>query len=670
MKNIIYVVFLFGALVSSAQRRTALQKAEKKYDEYRYSETIKDYEKLVKRGYDTTEIAKRLGDSYFYNARYVDAAKWYKDYLEKENPFYIESIYYFRYSLCLKSTENYKDANEYLLKYYEEIEESSDKIDTYLYEIEINSGRYEIENAGIINSKFSDYGTTVHKGDIIFTSSREHKKNGKAVMGWNNQHFSSIYRSKETNGKLGRATPLLKNINPSINESTLVYTKDGKKVYFTRNNFLKDRGFSSDNSTLLKIYEAELVNGEFINLKELPFCSDEYSVAHPALSPDEKIMYFVSDMPGSLGESDIWKVEISDDGTFGMPINLGSTVNTKERESFPFVSADNKLYYASNGKLGLGGLDIFVSDIIDDYEYEEAVNLGKPINSSMDDFGFYIDTEKKTGFFTSNRAGGKGDDDIYRLKEIERIYNPLVEGIVIDADNQGRIPYSTVNLFDDNGKLLATKTTDKNGEYYFEKNILPADTPFKIQAEKPGYISQEKSLRTPKEIDFQTTTLREDIEIIPEFGLDLGMLSGVHVAPPDDIDELNITASDITVDAALSELLNVVIYFDLDKWNIRKDAEPELNKILKVMQDYPKIKVDIRSHTDSRHNYKYNEELSEKRAQASKDWLVSKGISPDRLTAKGYGEYKLLNHCKDGVPCSEVEHAVNRRSEFIITSVE
>jgi len=652
MKNIVYVALLLVALVSSAQRRTALEKAERKYDEYRYSETIKDYEKLVKKGYNTIEIAKRLGDSYFYNARYVDAAKWYKSFLEKENPLYVESIYYFRYSLCLKSIENYKEANKYLLKYYEDIEESTDKIDTYLSKIERNSGRYQIENAGIINTKFSDYGATFHENDLIFTSSREHKKNGKAVMGWNNQPFSTIYYSTENNGKLGKANLLLNKISPSVNESTLVFTKDGKKVYFTRNNFLKDgRGFSRDNSTLLKIYEAELIKGELINVKELPFCSDEYSVAHPTLTPDEKMMYFVSDMPGSLGESDIWKAEIKDDGTFGDPINLGPTVNTKERESFPFISADNKLYYASNGKLGLGGLDIFMSVIIDDDDYEEAVNLGKPINSPMDDFGFFIDVEKESGFFTSNRPGGKGDDDIYRFKEIKRETILLIEGIVINVDNETPIPNATLNLFDENGKLLATQTSDENGEYSFEKKLVPADTPFKIQAEKSGYLSQEKSLRTPDKIDYETTILRVDIEIRSE------MASGI-------------TVSNITVDTALSELLNVVIYFDLDKWNIRKDAEVELNKILKVMRDFPKIKVDIRSHTDSRHSHQYNEELSEKRARASKDWLIKKGISPNRLTAKGYGENQLLNRCKDGVRCSETEHAVNRRSEFIITSVE
>jgi len=647
MKNIIYVTFLLTVLISSAQRKTLLEKAERKYDAYRYSETIKDYEKLVKKGYSTTEIAKRLGDSYFFNARYVEATKWYNDFLTQENPLYVEPIYFFRYSLCLKSMEDYDQANEYLFKYYEQIEEYTDKIDTYLDEIDENSGRYEIENAGIINTKFSDYGTSVHNGDIIFTSSREHKKNGKAIMGWNNQHFSSIYYSTEKNGKLGAAKPLLKNIISTVNESTLIFTKDGKKVYFTRNNFLKERGFSSDNSTLLKIYQAELVNGEFINVKELPFCSDQYSVAHPTLSPDEKIMYFVSDMPGGLGESDIWKVEINSDGTFGMPINLGPTVNTKERESFPFVSADNKLYYASNGKLGLGGLDVFVSVIIDDDEYEEAINLGRPINSSMDDFGFFVDVEKKSGFFTSNRPGGKGDDDIYRFKEIKRKANILIEGVVINADNEKPVPDATINLFDENGQLLATQTSDENGEYNFRKNLIPPDTFFKIQVEKAEYLPQEKSLKTPNKVDQETTVrVRVDIAIRKE------------IAPS------------IAVDATLTELLNVVIYFDLDKWNIREDATVELNKILKVMQDFPKIKVDIRSHTDSRHSYQYNEELSEKRAQSTKNWLVSKGISPDRLTAKGYGEYQLLNHCKDRVQCSETEHAINRRSEFIITSVE
>jgi len=644
MKNIIFVMFLLETLVSFAQK-ISFEDAEKKYDDYLYSEAINDYEKLAKKGRNTTEIAKKLGDSYFYNARYVDAAKWYNIFFEKENSFHVEPVYYFRYSLCLKSIENYEEANKYLIKYYEEIEEPTDKIATYLNEIEENSGKYEVENAGDINSKYSDYGTTVYKGDLIFASSRKHKKNGKIIMGWNNQPFSSIYSSTENKDKLGRATPLLKKINTTVNESTLVFTRDGKKVYFTRNNFLKRRGFSKDNSTLLKIYEAELVKGEWKNVKELPFCSDEYSVAHPTLSLDEKTLYFVSDMPGGLGESDIWKVEIKGDGIFGPPINLGPSVNTRERESFPFISVDNKLYYASNGKLGLGGLDIFVSVITEDEEYEEAVNLGKPINSPMDDFGFFIDPEKKSGFFTSNRPGGKGDDDIYSFKESKIISNLLIEGIVTNADNENPVSDVIVNLFDQDGQLLATQTTDENGEYNFDKKLVPPNTSYKIQIEKTGYATQEKSLKTPKKRDYETPP-RADIAIRTEM------------------------AANITVDTDLAKLLNVIIYFDLNKWNIREDAEIELNKILKVMQDFPKIKVDIRSHTDSRGTAVSNEVLSENRAQSTRDWLIAKGITSDRLTAKGYGEYQLLNHCKDGVRCSKAEHAVNRRSEFIITSVE
>jgi len=644
MKKIIYFTFLLGGLLFSYAQKATFSDADKKYEDYEYINAIKDYEKLAKKGRNVAEISKKIGDSYYYNARYVDAAKWYKIYLEKESSFYIDPKHYFRYSLCLKALEDYEQANEYLIKYYEAIDEPTDQIATYLDEIEANSDRYEVENAGAINSKYSDYGTTVYKGDIVFASSRKHKKNGKVIMGWNNQPFSSIYSSTENKNKLGNAIPLLKKINTTVNESTLVFTKDGKKVYFTRNNFLKKRGFSKDNSTLLKIYEAELDNGKWENVKELPFCSDEYNVAHPTLSIDEKTLYFVSDMPGTIGESDIWKVEIQGNGNFGSPVNLGPTVNTPERESFPFISSDNKLYYASNGKLGLGGLDIFVSVINEDGEYEEAVNLGKPVNSPMDDFGFFIDPEKGTGFFTSNRPGGKGDDDIYSFKELEVEAPFLVEGTITDADSEKTLTGVTVNLFDRKGNLLATHITDEQGNYNFDKNLVPLNTRYKITVEKADYQTAEKTLQSPAKRSSEVP--KADISMRLEM------------------------AENITVGADMAKFLNVIIYFDLNKWNIREDATIELNKILKVMQDFPKIKVDIRSHTDSRGSYRSNEILSEKRAQSTRDWLILKGISADRLTAKGYGESQLLNHCKDGVRCSKEEHAINRRSEFIITSVE
>jgi len=392
MKKIIFLLgffFCVGMPYSYAQKssvkRSVTDKADKKYDNYEYRAAIVEYEKLIKRGHKTPKILKRLADSYYFNARYTEASKWYKTFFEIENIDSITPEHYFRYSLSLKSLEQYELANDYVLKYYQATGKNIDEISIYLDQIEKNSSKYEIENLENLNSKYSDYGTCIFKGNIIFASSRKHKKNGKAVTGWNNQPFTSIYYYSE-----GKQPELfLEKINGKINESTPAFTKNGKTVYFTRNNFLKKRGYSEDDTVLLKIYRARLVNGRWKNVRELPFCSNDYNVAHPTLSPDEKTLYFASDMPGSIGSSDIWKVEIKENGTFGKPINLGPNVNTSERESFPFVSDDNKLYYASNGKLGLGGLDIFVSEITEDGDYKEAINMGKPINSPMDDFGFW-----------------------------------------------------------------------------------------------------------------------------------------------------------------------------------------------------------------------------------------------------------------------------------------
>jgi len=594
-KSISLLNFLFCMVISYAsytqpQRASFTDKANEKYENHLYSEAINEYQKLVKRGQKTPEILKRLADSYYFNARYTEASKWYGEFFEIENLDSIAPEHYFRYSLSLKSLEQYELANEYELKYYQTIGKNIDEINVYLDQIEKNSGKYEVENMKNLNSKYSDYGTFVFQGNIIFTSSRKHKKKGKAIAGWNNQPFASIYYY--TKGK--QPELLLEKVNNKINESTPVFTKDGKTVYFTRNNFIKKRGHSkSGGATLLKVYRAQLIKGKWKNVKELPFCSDDYSVAHPALSPDEKTLYFVSDMPGGIGDSDIWKVQIKKAGAFGVPINLGPNVNTPEKESFPFVSDDNKLYYASNGKLGLGGLDIFVSEITEDGEYKEAINMGKPINSPMDDFSFFINTQENSGFFTSNRPGGKGDDDIYSFKEAEIIVEePEIEEIVEEV------------------------VEDPEIEEIVEEVV-----------EEPEVIVDPDVYKTI-------------VELEPEKEMDL------------------------------AKTLNIIIHFDLSKWNIREDAELELKKLLQAMQYHPKIKVDIRSHTDSRGSAISNEKLSEKRAQSTKDWLVQKGISPDRLTAKGYGETQLVNRCADGIRCSEEEHQANRRSEFIIVGME
>ena len=405
-------------------------------------------------------------------------------------------------------------------------------------------------------------------------------------------------------------------------------------MYFTRNNYNDGKKGKSDDkvSILEKIYKAELINNEWTNVKELPFCNDNYKTAHPALSPDEKTLYFASNMPGSLGMSDLYKVSIDANGNFGTPENLGPTINTEGRETFPFMDADNNLFFASDGHPGLGGLDVFEAKSANN-SFEKPINVGKPLNSPMDDFG-YVTNKDGLGFFSSNRDGGSGYDDIYTFT----VCTHTLSGLITDVDTNEMLPNAKVILFDDKMNQISETNASENGSYYFK---IKCNKKYYVRASKEEYETNEKSFGPEN----KTGETKLDIELkrnlFPvEVGTDLGKLLGVSI-----------------------------IYFDLDKWNIRHDAAEDLEKIIVVMYQYPNMTIDIRSHTDSRQTHKYNEQLSDRRAKSTLEFMVKNGINRNRLTAKGYGETQLVNNCSDDVPCSEAEHQKNRRSEFLVKNL-
>lgn len=344
-------------------------------------------------------------------------------------------------------------------------------------------------------------------------------------------------------------------------------------------------------------------------------------------------------MPGTLGQSDLYKVAINSDGSFAKPENLGKTINTEGRETFPFISGDNELYFASDGQPGLGGLDVYVSKINNDGTFSEAQNIGAPINGKQDDFAFVIDSKNRNGFFSSNREGGIGNDDIYRFTEIKKILcQQILKGTTADLETGKTIENAKVTLLDANFNIKDQVVSDANGIYKFAVDCAKN---YYVKAEKQDYETKEAAV-----------TIKEQTG---ETNLDI-MLEKRN--------------KPINVGTDLAKTLDIpIIYFDLDKSVIRKDAAFELEKILVVMQQYPKMKIDVRSHTDSRQTVKYNMALSDKRAKSTVQWLIKNGIASDRLTGKGFGESQLVNKCSDGVPCTEKEHQQNRRSEFIITSM-
>jgi len=653
MKNrIIYLVLVCIASISTQAQtgKTKEVKADKQYDKFAYVDAIKTYERIFAKGYKSQDMLQKLGDSYYFKADLDNAAKWYGELFSFTQD--VAAEYYYRYAQSLKAVKDYQKADEMLAKFNQKSGNdlraklaASQK--DYLAQIKKNSGRYTIENAGI-NSKYSDYGSAFYNNKVVFASARDTGGLGHRKHAWTGESFTNLYSADMVSeGALSTPTRFGNNLNSRFHESTPAFTKDGKTIYFTRNNFLDGKkGKDAKKSTLLKIYKATLDGDRWSNITELPFDSDQYDVAHPALSPDEKTLYFASNMPGTLGQSDLYKVAINADGSYGTPMNLGNVINTEGRETFPMVTSEGELYFASDGHPGLGGLDIFVSKAEKDGSYKEVLNVGEPLNSSHDDFGFLINEKTRLGYFTSNRDGGQGGDDIYKFKETKKIEytcEQLLAGVVTDKETGLPLANVKVTLSDANYKMIKEVSTDNEGKFYM--GSVDCQRKYYIKTEKADYNTVE----TP------TITVNE---------------SGKTFVPI----ELEKPVKVVKVNDDLFKAFGIkIIYFDLDKSFIRADAAVELAKILDVLEQNPTMEIDVRSHTDCRQTAKYNMSLSDRRAKSTIAWLVDKGINKARLTGRGYGESQLVNDCAceptNQSNCTEEQHQANRRSEFIITKL-
>ena len=630
---------------SGFAQKAKIAAADKKYNSYAYIDAIQTYERLAEKGYQSVEMFEKLGNAYYFNSDFEKAVQSYEKLYQLQSELAPE--YFYRYAQSLKAIGKEKEAATILAKFENKSSDDSRskrlKNNTdYLEDIKANVGIYTIENAGI-NSKYSDYGSTIVDDKLIFTSARDTGGVGQRKHAWTGEHFTNLYAAG-VNGELIPSNPVRydANVNSKFHEATPVFTKDGNTMYFTRNNYLDGKkGKDANKVTLLKIYKATLVNNRWTNVTELPFNSNNFSTAHPALSPDEQTLYFVSDRPGTIGQSDLYKVAINSNGTYGEPINLGVEINTEGRETFPFVTKDNQLYFASDGHPGLGGLDVFTTKINNDGSFGEVENDGAEVNSPKDDFGYYRDSEINKGFFSSNRDGGLGSDDIYRFTSKDKC-KQILKGIVTDSVTGETLAGVQLILLNKQYKVIAETTSDALGYYAFDVNCRRT---YHVRANKKDYTSKETKLRTP--------------EVTGETKLDIQLESTIcRVAVGDD----------------LGKCFGIkMIYFDLDKSNIRKEAALDLAKILDVLIQNPTIKLDIRSHTDCRQTAKYNMALSDRRAKATIAWLVSKGIDSSRLTGRGYGESQLINDCgcepTNASNCTEEQHQMNRRSEFIITAL-
>lgn len=498
-----------------------------------------------------------------------------------------------------------------------------------------------------INDEYSNFGTS-YFGDnqIIFASPTNHHKIIKRVWKQNEQPYLDLYLGEMSeNGEIINVEKLNPDVNSKYHEADVVYTNDYKKVYFTRDNYYNKKLNKDDSGeTHLALFSADVVNpGVWENIQELPFNDKNYSVGHPALSPDNKTIYFVTDVPGTYGKTDIYKATINSDGTYGTPENLGKRINTVAREMFPYIDGNNTMYFSSDRGGGHGNLDIYSIDL--NKPNSQVKNLGTPINSISDDFAYLKKKGEDHGYFSSNRKDGKGDDDIYYFIDLDykEPCQIFVKGKVIDKNSSKELKGAIVVLYDKDDNEVNTAITNKNGSFSFD---LDCDNKYKAVAFKEKY-SQDS-----KEFDVSKDSLSLELKL----------------AKPSESSINNFAFQQVSKEKCKSALENINnIYFDLDKANIRPEAAVELDKVIYIMKKCPSIHVRASSHTDSRASFEYNKELSQRRAESTVRYIVNKGkINPSRLTAVGYGETMLLNRCSDDVECTESEHRMNRRTQFDI----
>jgi len=525
-------------------------------------------------------------------------------------------------------------------------------------------GKYTIQNLEV-NTEQSEFGSAYHGDDkLVFAAPRRGFRVIRDVWEPNGQRFLDLYEGDiSEDGTVTNKRKLKGEVNSRYHESSVTFSKDGKTVYFTRDNYYnKKLGIDNQGYTNLAMFKATVNNKEeWINIIPMPFNNVEYSVGHPALSDDGKTLYFTSNMPGSMGETDIFKVEVNDSG-FGNPVNLGPKINSTAKDWFPFVDGDI-LYFSSTRNGGKGGIDIYASKL----KGFTPAPVSLSINSSSDDFAFIINGETRKGYFTSNRQdGSKGDDDIYSFVEEEPVdfkCIQLVKGDVRDKISTSLLPGSEVVLSDKDGNVIETIIVKDDASFSFE---ISCETEYKLEGKKIGFTPQSTGFTTSNEadkeleikillgtgsIDFVTNadgTKSEVVDKKPE---------GLPDVLPDEIVKLGPSKYGVNVDP---------IYFDLNSSYLNKQAKTELQKVVDLMNKYPEMIIEAASHTDSRAPSGYNMWLSDKRAKSTVTYIINRGIDSRRITGKGYGETQLINGCDDNTDCTEVQHQRNRRSEFVI----
>lgn len=643
--QLIVLCVAFTTLGQSARAQYVVKDADAQFNLFNYSRAIDLYEQAYKKK-ETLYTAERLAECYTLTQNYKQAESWYAIAvgLPKTNP---ENV--LNYAKALQSNSKYAEAKNQYQKYIDlkkDIPLEEQRIWLLSCDSAIrwmkNPTDIRITNEKTLNSAQSDWGAASYQNKVVFSSDRgltdKSELTGKPflkfdganvpdknIYGWTGNHYLRLYQSSKQQDTV-MLFPM--NTQTDYHVGPASFTADGKEIYFTLTRIPKHLVYKKGKlaTVNIEIYSSKMdENNKWISPVAFKYNKvNEYSVGDPFISKDGNSLYFVSNMPGGAGGTDIYVVQKTDAGDWGLPVNV-KELNTSGNERTPIFDKDNNFYFSTDGRVGMGGLDIFKA-ITSGAKILGAQNLGYPTNSPQDDLS-YIQVTPTTGYFASNRTDGLGDDDIYSFIQA-RVLAFKLTGRVLDKVSHQPLSNAIVTLSRTNGQSLKVQTDD-GGDFKFN---LENETDYNLSGEKTGYRNDQASLTTRNLV--ASTELKQDLYL-------------------EQID--------------LNKAIRIEnIYYDFDKSDIRKDAAVELDKLVKILKDNPTIWIELGSHTDSRGDDGYNLKLSQSRANSAVAYIISRGIEKNRITARGYGETQLLNKCSNGVKCTEAAHQLNRRTEFKI----
>jgi len=635
----IYSFLLLMALVAAGacSTLTKVGKADKHFAREEYQAAIQLYTQALKGKANDPELNYQLAESYRLSNRIQLAEPFYKaaidNGLKKEDLF-------LNYGLALRANGKYNEASTQLTQYVSvganqklvaQAKQQAANL-TRLPEVLQTQTKYDIKPMEQLNTEAAEYGISMANGEMVFASSR----GSASVFKGNGQGFSDLYAFKPGTPNNFNGTGGVHKLDNALNlagihEAVATFSPDGTLVVFARGNEGTKKGRLD-----VDLFVSRFRSGAWTEPRAPRLNQPDAWDSTPFLAPDGKTLYFASDRKGGKGGTDIYKAVLDDNGNFSAPENMGETINTPGNESFPAVGSDGTFYFSSDGHPGLGKLDIYK------LENGKVVNLGNDINSTADDFGIYP-MPANSGYFSSEREGGKGSDDIYfftesKVKLVRFFLDVQVREQLERSTNTRIMPGTRVVLQDASGKQLNVSVSDANGRVSF--NLDTAST-YSVLAERNGYFAARTSVVTKGKTPPQASLTRP-------------------------MTDINLSAT-LTLSRIVKDRAIVVenIFYDLDKAEIRPDAAQELDKLVQTLNDNPKITIELSSHTDVRGKDAYNLDLSDRRAKSAVAYIISKGIDPSRVMAKGYGETRLV--VKDAK--TEEEHQRNRRTEFKVTRI-